>query len=337
MSGRAADAVAPQVPARDAPRGTAGQRLRAWSASALSWLVSHLPEGFAIRAADLAGSVWYRMADDRRRRARRNLARVVRYLADRGLGGELVRRAADDPRALDRLVRSAFRHGVRYYLEVARTPTITPGFIRERLMIETPDEVDRAFAEIGPMIFVGLHFGAIELPALYFVNRTGSTATVPMETIADPELQRYFVRTRGKVGLRIVGLREARRELAAALRRNEPVGLVGDRDLTGGGLEVPFFGAPARLPIGPALLALETGAPLYVVAVRRAGPGRYRGGLRPIEIPSEGSRRERLTATIESLARAFEETVAAAPDQWWAIFFPIWDDLEPRATEADAA
>jgi phosphatidylinositol dimannoside acyltransferase len=289
-----------------------------------------------IHLADIAGSVWYRVAADRRRRARRNLARVVGYLATEGLGGEIVRTAAADAAALDRLVQSAFRHAAQYYLEVARTPGITPRFVRERLLIETPEAVDVAFGNLGPMIFVGLHFGAIELPGIYFVTRTGSTATVPMETISDPELQRYFVRTRGKVGLRIVGLREARRELMAALRRGEPVGLVGDRDITGGGLEVPLFGAPARLPIGPALLAIETGAPLYVVAVRRSGPGRYRGRLSPVEIPSAGTRRERLTATVERLARAFELVVAEAPDQWWAVFFPIWDDLEPAAQTAPA-
>lgn len=333
MSESAASVVpppaAPAGTAKAERRGTAGQRARAWLVAAVSWVAGHAPEGAAIRVAEIAGSAWYRLADERRRRARRNLSRVVSYLAEEGLGGELVQAAARDPRALDRLVRSAFRHAVRYYLEVARTPGVTPRFVRERLLIETPDALDAAFAELGPMIFVGLHFGAIELPAIYFVTRTGSTATVPMETIADPELQRYFVRTRGKVGLRIVGLREARRELTAALRRGEPVGLVGDRDLTSGGLEVPFFGAPARLPIGPALLAIETRAPLYVVAVRRAGPGRYRGRLTPIEVPATGGRRERLNATLERLARAFEVVVADAPDQWWAIFFPIWEDLEP--------
>ena len=330
------DAVVPAATLGEGPRGTSGQRIRALGASALSWLVAKLPEGFSLRLANLAGNVWYLVSRERRDRARANLRRVVTYLAANDLGGEPVRQAAVRRRVLEALVRSAFRHAVRYYLEVARTPGVTPAFVRERLLIETPDVVDAAFAEIGPMIFVGLHFGAIELPGLYFVNRTGTTATVPMETIPDPELQRYFVRTRGKVGLRIVGLREARRELMAALRRREPVGLVGDRDLTGGGLEVPFFGAPAKLPIGPALLAIESGAPLYVVAVRRAGPGRYRGRLRPIDIPAEGGRRERLTVAIERLARAFEEAVADAPDQWWAVFFPIWDDLEAELAIARA-
>jgi phosphatidylinositol dimannoside acyltransferase len=336
MSGRT-DTVVPAGASQAVRRGTVGQRIRAWGASALSWLVAKLPEGFALRLASIVGTIWYLVARERRDRARANLRRVVTHLAAQELGGEPVRLAAVRRRSLETLVRSAFRHAVRYYLEVARTPSVTPAFIRERLLIETPEVVDAAFAAGGPMIFVGLHFGAIELPGLYFVSRTGSTATVPMETIPDPELQRYFVRTRGKVGLRIVGLREARRELSAALRRGEPVGLVGDRDLTGGGLEVRFFGAPARLPIGPALLAIESGAPTYVVAVRRAGPGRYRGRLEPIEIPVEGGRRERLTATVELFAGAFEKAIAFAPDQWWAVFFPIWDDIEAELAAAAQA
>jgi KDO2-lipid IV(A) lauroyltransferase len=296
---------------------------------AASWIACRLPEGAAYRLADGAGALWYRAAPARAARARRNLGRVSAYLAERNRGSAEVRAAAADPAALERLVRAAFREGARYYLEVARLPSLTPGKLGERLLVVTPDVVEGAFATPGPMVFVGMHFGSIELPGLYLAGRTGVAATVPMETLGDPELQRWFVQTRGRVGLRIVGLREARRELTAAIRRGEPVGLIGDRDLTGGGIEVPFFGAPAPLPIGPTLLAMETGAPLYVVAVRRAGTGRYRGGLQRVAIPASGSRRERLTAALESTARAFEDAIAEAPEQWWSVFFEIWPD---RAT-----
>ena len=53
-------------------------------------------------------------------------------------------------------------------------------------------------------------------------------------------------------------------------------------------------------------------------------------------MPAEGSRRERVTATQAELARAFERIVEDAPDQWWAVFFPIWPDLEADATAARA-
>jgi KDO2-lipid IV(A) lauroyltransferase len=293
-----------------------------------SWLACHLPERPLIGVAELAGDVWYRATPDRAAQARRNLARVVTWLAANDRGTPLARAAARDARALERLVRLAYRHAARYYLEVMRTPAIAGAELPTRIAIETPETVEAAFAAGRPAIFVGLHFGAIELPALYLASRVGE-AVGPMETLDDPELQAWFVRSRGSVGLRIVGLREARRELTAALRAGTYVGLVGDRDLTGGGTLTDLFGAPARLPLGPALLAIETGAPAYVAAVRRAGPGRYTGRLEDVDVAMDGSRRERATATTASIARAFERVIADAPEQWWAVFFPIWPDLAP--------
>jgi KDO2-lipid IV(A) lauroyltransferase len=199
--------------------------------------------------------------------------------------------------------------------------------VPRRLTVETPDVVEEAFTPGRPAIFVGLHFGAIELPALLLASRVGE-AVAPMETLDDAELQAWFIRSRGSVGIRIVGVREARRELTAALREGRYVGLVGDRDLTGGGTLTDLFGAPARLPLGPALLAIETGAPPYVMGVRRTTPGRYLGRLERVDVASEGSRRERATTTTASIARAFERIVEDAPEQWWAVFFPIWPDLE---------
>ena len=70
--------------------------------------------------------------------------------------------------------------------------------------------------------------------------------------------------------------------------RGRSVGLVGDRDLTGGGTLTELFGAPASLPLGPALLAIETGAPPYVVGVRRTSPGRYIGRLERVDVAGRG-------------------------------------------------
>lgn len=301
--------------------------LRTRGLVAASWLAGHLPEGPLVKLADLAGEAQYRMKPDRAARARRNLARVCRALEDAGKGSATTRAAARDPRTLERLVRAAFRHHARYYLEVARTPSLKRDDLERKLVIETPDVVADAFREGRASIFVGLHFGAIELPALFLAARVGG-AVAPMETIDDPELQAYFRETRGAAGVRIVGLREARRELLAALREGTSVGIVGDRDLTGGGVLTAFFGEAAHLPLGPAMLAVESGAPLYVMGVRRSGIGRYRGRLEHVPVPAEGSRRERVTGTMTALAGAFERVVATAPEQWWAVFFPIWPDLE---------
>jgi phosphatidylinositol dimannoside acyltransferase len=329
ISGRPTAAADPPRDGSKA-RGSLRQRSRAGLVAALSWLACRLPEGPAIALADRIGSLWYRVTPRRAARARANLQRVCGHLLATGRASAEVERAAVDRSALESLVRAAYRHAARYYLEVLRTPAISPRILDQRVTIETPETVERAFAGDRPVIFVAMHFGAIELPALYVSHRTGRRTIAPMETLGDPALQDWMVRTRSRVGVRIVGLREARRELLAALRHGESVGLVADRDLTGGGIRVPFFGAHAPLPAGPALLAVESGAPIYVAGLRRAERGRYRGRLVEVPIPSAGNRRERATAIVAATAQAFEDVIASAPEQWWAVFFPIWPDLRPE-------
>ena len=179
----------------------------------LAWLAGHLPEHLLVPLAEAAGEIWYRFATRRAAQARRNLRRVAEWAVAENAGSAAFRRAAKDDAALERLVRSSFRHSARYYLEVIRTPSITPRYIREHIAIETPEVIEAAFAAGGAMIFVAPHFGSVELPGLYLAVHSDRTPVAPMETIADPALQAYFVRTRGSVGIRIVGLRAARREL----------------------------------------------------------------------------------------------------------------------------
>ena len=204
-----------------------------------------------------------------------------------------MRAAAEDEHALERLVRYAYRHAALYYLETCG-PRAAPGRRRRRTTIETQDVVDEAFAAGRAVIFVGLHFGALELPALYLASRVGGAGRTDGDR-RRPGAPGLVHRTRGAVGIRIVGLREARRELTRALRDGTSVGLVGDRDITGGGSRTTLFGAPAALPLGPAMLAVETNAPMYVVGVRRVATGRYaarvaRWTSRPRARAASGSR-----------------------------------------------
>ncbi|HUQ79239.1 MAG TPA: lysophospholipid acyltransferase family protein [Patescibacteria group bacterium] len=314
-------------------RGTVIQRLRVTGLEIVSWLACRLPDRAVVALADLAGWLWYSVAPARAAQARRNLGRVAAVLDERGTGSPFVREAARDPRALERLVISAFRHNARYYLEVLRVPRLTPAIFERQVVVETPEAVEAAFAG-GPVIFVSAHLGPIELPGLYLANRSGRTFVAPMETVDDPPLQAWFERTRGSLGVRIVGLRAARRALRAALEAGEPVGIVADRDVAGGGLPIELFGSPAPLPIGPALVAIESGAPLYAVGVRRLADGRVAGRLLAIRVAADGKRRERISITLRAMAVAFEALITDAPEQWSAVFFPIWPDLAAEPADA---
>ena len=313
--------------------GTLRQRLRARLLAAAARLLMILPDAPVNALADAAGELWYRSDTTRAERARHNFRRVAEGLGARGLGAPSVRAAATDDAALERIVRAAFRHFVRSYLDMARLPGQSGADLQEKLLIDTPEAVEEAFGVPGPMIFVSLHFGAVEYPALYAAARTGTTVTAPMETLEDPALQAWIVRSRGSVGIEFVTLRDARRALTAALERGRAIGIVADRNVAGGTIDIPFFGVPAPLPMGPGLLAIEHGLPIWVAAVRRTRDGRYGGQLRRVDVPPDGTRRARLTAAMTATARAMEEAVAVAPEQWWAAFSPVWPDLDPEARQ----
>jgi lauroyl/myristoyl acyltransferase len=306
-------------------------------------VLARLPEAPLVAAAESIGEIWYRISPARAAQARTNLRRVCEGLEAQGLGTRLARRAATDPEALEQLVRRAFRHAVRYYLEVARTGSLDVASSTARIDVETPDEVRDALMSGQQVMIVGLHFGALELPAIVLSSMIGHNVTAPMEAVADPALQRWFMETRGRVGVNIVPVTDARRSLMRAIRRGESVGMVADRDIMGNGLPVPFFGHPAPIPAGPALLAVETGLPVYVGSARRKKGGRYAGKLILVDAPVGGTRRERVTVLTAAIAAAFESIIADAPEQWWGAFHAIWPDLDleavadVQASQADVA
>jgi lauroyl/myristoyl acyltransferase len=109
-----------------------------------------------------------------------------------------------------------------------------------------------------------------------------------------------------------------------ALRDNRIVCLLCDRNLSGDGVDVKFFGEVTTLPAGPATLAVRTGAALLPVAVYFE-PGRgHRTVVRP-RVPADrrGRLRDDIAVITQRLADEFEELIRAAPEQWH-LLQPNW-------------
>lgn len=304
------------------------QYVVAWTASGLSSLFQRLPDRPLHRLAAVAGVVLYLSWRRRRRLVRGNLRLICRWLDANGRATPTVARAARSRIALERLVMGGFGHYMRYYIEVALAPSYDAAYLAKRLRIESKEIVEQALTARKPAsggrIFVGLHLGGIELPGLFAVHNAGVPITAPMEAIPNAPLQEYLVERRGAIGVRLIPVEGARHALLRALARGEIAGLVADRDLTGDGHPVTLFGEPTRLPAGPGLLAISSGAPAFVACARRTGFGEYALRAVALETPPEGPLRVRLSGFMDAEARAIETLVADAPEQWWTIFFPIW-------------
>jgi KDO2-lipid IV(A) lauroyltransferase len=128
--------------------------------------------------------------------------------------------------------------------------------------------------------------------------------------------------------------------LAQRLRAGRLVCLVSDRDVTGGGIEVEFFGEKARMMGGPAALAVQTGAALLPVTLWFEDSGWGAQIYDEIPVPAEGTRREKVAAMTQQLAEVYEAGIRAHPEDWHMLQPVFTADLDPdrlAAAEARAA
>lgn len=285
-------------------------------------VVGALPTGAAYALADLLGAAWYRLAPARRRLVAANLARV--YAAT----GRPVRGAE-----LRQVVRAAFVAHARYYAEIARVPRLDPRHLDEVLVVNDTAGVLDLLGQ-GGVIGVSAHFGNPE-PAAMWLATTGRRWVAPVERLEPPELFDYLRSRRGarSMGGEMVTPPAAGRRALHGLRHGELVGIAADRDLGGSAAEVELFGHPARVPDGPATLAVLTGAPIVVGTFMRTGPERFVAQIDRVAWTPSGDRRADIAALTQRITDVLAEHIARAPEQWWGAFQPIWPDLTPGPTD----
>lgn len=227
-------------------------------------------------------------------------------------------------RELEQAVEEAFSSYARYWVEAARIVDMSRRFVLDHIRIENYEAVTRAQGEGRGVILALPHLGSWEVGGRW-LSLQGNPMTAVVEPAASPELFEWMRRQRLALGLEVVPLGpEATTILTRRLREGRIVGLLSDRDITGNGIEVEFFGETTRLPAGPAVLALRTGAALFPAAVYQEPRGYYRGVIRPeIKTLRTGRFRADIQTVTARMAAEFEALIKQAPSQWHA-FQPTW-------------
>ncbi|MEW6666654.1 MAG: lysophospholipid acyltransferase family protein [Thermodesulfobacteriota bacterium] len=113
------------------------------------------------------------------------------------------------------------------------------------------------------------------------------------------------------------------------LRQGGMVSIAGDLVWTDRRSLVPvrFFDREVGFPVGPHVLALVSGAPLFTLFPLRVGKGRHEIIVSPpreVKAPSRSERDRVLQASVQAYAQALEEMVRRHPFQWYIFepFFP---------------
>ena len=222
-------------------------------------------------------------------------------------------------------VQDAFESYARYWVESLRLPSLSARTVAAGIEVADYEHIAAAREEGTGVILALPHLGGWEWAGRWLADR-GNPVTVVVERIEPPELFDWFAELRAKLGMTVVGLgADAGRATLQALKRNEIVCLLSDRNIGGGGVDVEFFGERTKLPAGPATLALRTGAPILPVAVyfTRRVDG-HQGLVRPpLAAERRGSLREDVSRITQCLAAELEHLIRRAPEQWH-LFQPNW-------------
>lgn len=232
-------------------------------------------------------------------RLRRNLAQVV-------------------PDLPESLVRDGLRSYARYWMEAFRLPSQSRQQLLDGFGLGQFDELKSAIAEGRGVVLALPHVGNWDAAAAYVVSNGWPMVTVA-ERLKPEGLYRQFMAYREKLGMEVLPLTGGRRApidgLADRLAEGWVVALLGDRDLSKSGVEVTFFGGRTRMPAGPAILAIRTGAPLFAVDLYFSAT-RTEARLRRIVPPVEGPLDVRVKQTTQLLADAYAAGIADHPQDW---------------------
>jgi KDO2-lipid IV(A) lauroyltransferase len=258
----------------------------------------------------VVGALWYLSRPDSRAAVRDNLCHVLGRPPSRAL------------------VTSVFKHGALNYWDTLALPHFSYDQLMSLVDLHGIELVDDALAKGHGVICAGAHLGSVALVA-QILPGLGYPVTGVIEQFEPVEVFEFFSQQRQVLGTRLLPAGPAAaREMLLALRRNEVVGLVTDRDVAGTGPVIPFFDTPTRFPEGAAWLSIRTGAPILIgIAIRKAG-GRFDGWLEPLpDVELTGERKHDILAVTQAVAGRLQYYVANHPEQW-TVFQRRWPDLQ---------
>jgi len=219
---------------------------------------------------------------------------------------------------LDALVRRAMRSYTRYWQEAFKLPAYSPAKVRDWFHLYGEEDLAAAVAAGRGVVIALPHAGNWDAAGAWVAAKGW-----PITTVAErlPEgVYEKFLEFRRKLGMEIIpntgGDRPPLDILADRLKEGAVVPLLADRDLSRRGVDVTFFGGPSRMPAGPALLALRTGAPLYVAHLWYEPDRPVAQFEGPIEPPVDGPLDARVRELTQRVADRLAEGIARHPADW---------------------
>ena len=275
-------------------------------------LISVLPEKSAYKLADYVSDRIYNKNGKGIKRLRSNYGRVMPEYSSQ---------------KLEEITKLGMRSYLRYWFDTFRLSKwsknriiSTTQVIRENLLRDPIQSKQGCIVALP-------HAGNWDHAAAYFCS-TGITLTAVVEKLKPEAIFKKFLAYRESIGIEAISHKEKTIPiLTERLQAGKLIALVADRDMSRNGIEVNFFGKTSKMPSGPAILAIKTGAPLITAYVRYTSGGIEIIFDETLKPTNSGSEEEQIKIITQSMADNFAKRIKENPVDWHMLQ-RIWVDEE---------
>jgi KDO2-lipid IV(A) lauroyltransferase len=275
-------------------------------------LIGVLPEKSAYKLSKAISDRIYRKNGKGVKRLRGNYRRVMPNMSER---------------ELEELTKDGVRSYLRYWFDTFRLNKWSKSRIIETTFVVRENLLRDPIATKQGCIIALPHAGNWDHAAAYFCS-TGITLTAVVEKLKPEAIFKKFLAYRQSIGIEAISHKEKTIPiLMERLHQGKLIALVADRDMSRNGIEVNFLGGVAKMPAGPAILALKTGAPLVTAYIRYLEKGIEITFDETIKLPVAGSEDEQIKIVTQSMADNFAKRIKASPVDWHMLQ-RIWVDEE---------
>lgn len=252
---------------------------------------------------------------------------------------QVLGKPASDPQ-VRAVARRSWRNYGRYVSDLFALPGTTAEETLAHFHDTTPapgwtDRFDRAHAGGRGVLIATAHFGSWDAAGVLLASR--APLHVIAETFADPRLNDLIVRQRRGLGMEIIPLERAPRQMLRVLQAGGVVATPVDRPLPAGeGVAITFFGRRCHVPGGIAQMAIRTGAAVLVgFTWHDEGYDDTLYGVvsEPVMFEPSGDRDTDAAALTQCIYAIIEDRVRARPALWY-MFRPFWP---PAAADPHSA
>ena len=275
-------------------------------------VIGILPEKTAYQLANFVSDQILRKNGKGIQRLRSNYKRVVPSISNS---------------ALEALTKEGMRSYLRYWFDTFRlnkwskSRIIETTFVVRENLLRDPIETKKGCIIALP------HAGNWDHAAAYFCS-TGIPITAVVERLKPEAIFKKFLAYRQSIGIEAISHREKTIPiLMERLNQGKLVALVADRDMSRNGIEVNFLGGIAKMPAGPAILAIKSGSPLVTAYIRYLDEGIEITFDETILLPISGSEEEQIRIVTQSMADNFAKRIQDSPVDWHMLQ-RIWVDEE---------